>query len=552
MSKILANRIKTHIDSAIKDLIYIDDCKNEEENILSRGLVAICLSAISGLPYKDIAKYITDGTNDHGIDGCYHDPQKNKLFLIQSKWSSGGTKTIGTGEVHKFIKGAYDVLDLNWKTFNSRFGAISAEISAGIANDPEIVLLTAYNSDNPLSGECKELFDKFIADNNTDDQDVVSCINFPLTRMIRALKNSKSGGKSDVELSLLEWGEHKEPYYSIYGKISCADIAEWHKEHGDLLFSENIRYTLSSSEINKNIADSLTNHPADFWYMNNGITAICDDLRRKPVGLGEQRESSLWTIGNVKIVNGAQTTSAISEAYKKSPKSVKKGYVQIKVISLSKAPLDIANQVTTATNTQNKVEPRDFLALDTLQDGLAESFKKIDVQYCYRRGEVISDKSKGLEVQELALSLATCSPKMSDVVMAKRNVGSLTDPNGHYQKIFSTHLDAAKTWGDHKAWRAAQSIVAELSIIKSDRAKQISIHGNRFIENRLVRNYRSSINLESAEEVLADLTAAIDAQYKEGYLAVLFKNAKKCEILAGEIDVASLESLSKFAQQANN
>lgn len=67
MSKILASRINTHIVSAIKDLIFIDDCKHDEDNILSRGLVAICLSAISGLPYKDVVRYITDGVNDHGI-----------------------------------------------------------------------------------------------------------------------------------------------------------------------------------------------------------------------------------------------------------------------------------------------------------------------------------------------------------------------------------------------------------------------------------------------------------------------------------------------------
>lgn len=539
MSKILANRVKTHIESSVKDFIHIADCK-DEENILSRGLVAICLSAISGLPYKDIAKYITDGGNDHGIDGCYYDPNKNKLFLIQSKWSAGGTKTIGTGDIHKFVKGVYDLLDMNWTTFNSRFSAISAEISAGISNDPEIVLITTYSSDNNLSEDCIKLLNKFIEDNNSDDQDVVSYTTFPLTRIVRSLKNSKSGGKSDVELSLLEWGEYKEPYYAIYGKISCADLAEWHKEHGDLLFSENIRYTLSSSEINSKISDSLATNPSAFWYMNNGITAICDELKRKPVGLGDQRESSLWHIGNVKIVNGAQTTSAISEAYKTSPKSVKKGYVQIKVISLSKAPLDIASQITTATNTQNKVEPRDFLALDTLQDGLAESFKKIGIQYCYRRGEVISNTSTGLTVQELAVSLATCSTNMNDVVMAKSNVGSLTDPSGHYQKIFHPTLDVAKAWENHKAWKKAQEVLANLIRSLSDREKQTAIHGSRFIENRLIIKHRSSIDIESAKKVHAELIKAIDKHYKEGYLAVLFKNAKKCEVLSAELDSAGI------------
>jgi hypothetical protein len=535
MSKILATRVKTHIESSIRDVIFIGDCK-DEENILSRGLVAICLSAISGLQYKDIAKYITDGGNDHGIDGCYYDPNKNKLYLIQSKWSNEGTKTIGTGDVHKFIQGVYDVLGLDWVKFNRRFQEISAEISAGVSNDPEIVLLITYNSDNKLSEESVELFEAFLNENNSDDQEVVSYATFSLTKIIRAIKSAKSGGKSDVDLNLLEWGEHKEPYYSIYGKISCADLAEWYKEHGDLLFSENIRFTLSSSEINEKICDSLIKNPSEFWYRNNGITAICDELKRKPVGLGELRESSLWYVGNVKIVNGAQTTSAISEAYKKSPKSVKKGYVQIKVISLAKAPLDIASQITTATNTQNRVEPKDFLALDAFQDGLAESFRKIGIQYCYRRGEIISDKLKGLDVQELAISLATCSSNMNDVVMAKRNVGALTDPTGYYQKIFTESMDVSIAWENHKAWRKAQEVANDLADILSDRSKQVAIHGNRFIENRLVRNYRTEIVKKSAERIHGALMQAIDKHYNECYLAVLFKNAKKCEVLSSELD----------------
>jgi len=535
MSKILAGRVKTHIEASVRDVIYVADCPGDESKILSRGLVAICLAGVSGLPYKDVAKYITDGTKDNGIDGCFYDANKNKLFLIQSKWSTNGTKTIDTGDTHKFIQGAYDLLDLDWKKFNARFHAISAELTAGLGNDPEIILVVSYNSDNPLSDDCKGILDKFLSENNSDDQEVVAYTTFDLTKIVRTIKASKSGARTDVDMSLLEWGEHKDPYYAVYGKISCADVAEWHKAHGDLLFSENIRYTLSSSEINSRIADTLTAKPATFWYLNNGITAICDEIKRKPVGLGDQRESSLWAVGNIKIVNGAQTTSAISAAYKSSPKKVSRGYIQIKVVSLAKAPLDIGGQITTATNTQNRVEPRDFLALDTVQDGLAEAFRKIGVQYSYRRGEVIADPKKGLDVQELALSLATTSSSMTDVVMAKRNVGSLTDPSGHYQKIFSAGLDAQKAWDSHKLWRKAQKAVQDLAQKKVDRERQLAVHGNRFIENRLVRHHKNSVTVGKAESIHAALVKAIDKHFKDCYLAVLFKNAKKCEVLSKEL-----------------
>ncbi len=312
------------------------------------------------------------------------------------------------------------------------------------------------------------------------------------------------------------------------------------KEHGDLLFAENIRYTLTSSDINAKISESVTTRPETFWYLNNGITAICDELKRKPVGLGDQRESSLWSVFNVRIVNGAQTTSAIAQAYKNSPKPVKKAYVQIRVISLAKAPLDIGNQITTATNTQNRVEPRDFLALDPLQDGLAEAFKKIGIQYCFRRGEVLKDTNNGCDVQGLALALAATSENMQDVVMAKRNVGSLTDPNGHYSKLFSKQIDATKAWDNYKLWRNSQAVVEELVKSKSDRERQIAIHGNRFIENQLVRYSPKNITMEMADKIHHALIEAIDNHYKDCYLAVLFKNAQKCSLLSSEIGNANI------------
>jgi len=536
MSLINNNRIKTHIAAAIQEHLDTSDCGKDENKILSRALASIYISSISGLSYKDSAKYVTDGGEDQGIDGCYYDANKNRLHLVQTKWSSAATKTIDAGSIHKFVAGTYLLLDLKWSEFNERFKKISAEIEAGLSNDPQIVLVVVYNSDSQISGHVKKILDKFLSDNNSDEQDVVTYSVFGLSKLVRAVQAAKSGARTDVELGLLEWGETKEPFYAITGKVCCADVAEWHKDHGELLFSENIRYTLSSSEINQRIAETLVERPTEFWYLNNGITAIADSIVRKPVGLGEQRESSLWNVGNLKIVNGAQTTSAIASAYKTNSGQLRKAYVQIKVISLAKAPLDIASQITTATNTQNRVEPRDFLALDSIQDGLAEAFKKIGVQYCYRRGEVIKDAANGLEVQELALALATCSSNMSDVVMAKRNVGLLTDPNGHYPKIFSTNLDVSKCWAQVKQLRMAQSIVLELAGILTGRDRQIAVHANRFIENQLITRHSDSIDLSTAKGVLNRLSNVIDIHFKDSYLAVLFKNAKKCEVLGKELD----------------
>lgn len=408
---------------------------------------------------------------------------------------------------------------------------ISQEISDAIRNDPEIVLVATYNSDNPLSEDAKSIVDEFLDENNSDSQEIVSFRSFDLKRILRTIKTVKSGAKSDVDVNLLQWGEQKEPYYAIYGKISCADVAEWYTSHEDLLFSENIRNTLPESEINTQIESALLRHPADFWYLNNGITAIADEVIRKPIGLGDQKESAFWKVGNLKIVNGAQTTGSIAKAYSKNPKSVKKAYVQIKVISLDQAPIDIANRITTATNTQNRVEPKDFLALDPIQDGIAESMKKIGIQYCYRRGERVADNSHGLEVQELAMALAVSGDSMTNVTVAKRNAGSLTDPGGHYSKIFDKGIEASTAWDLVKKWRLASSVIASFISQNTGREAQLAVHGNRFIENILLTT-KGTINSNKINKIHAALKKAIDKLYgADCYLAVLFKNTKKCEAL---------------------
>ncbi len=514
----------------------LEDCHGDAVKAYSRGLVGICLAGLSGQPYSNIVDYITDGAKDNGIDGVFFDSARNKLYIVQSKWSSKGTGTIETGELRKFTAGVYDLLNEEWGKFNARFSSISSSISSGIRKDPEIVLIAAYNSDNPLSGDCQAIVDEFLKENNSESQEVVSFKTFGLKHLVRTIKAVKSGAKSDVEINLLQWGEQKDPYYAVYGKVSCADVAEWYKTHDELLFSENIRGTLSDSDINSQIESAILKSPQDFWYLNNGITAIADEIRRKPVGLGDQKESSYWNVSNIKIVNGAQTTGSIAKAYGKNARAVEGAYVQIKVISLDKAPLDIANRITTATNTQNRVEPKDFLALDAMQDGIAESFKKMGIQYCYRRGEKVLDSSKGVDVQELAMVLAVSGANIANVVVAKRNAGSLTDPNGHYQKLFEQPVIAPQAWEAVKRWRCANEAVAAYGTTINGRAAQLAVHGNRFLEHLLVRSAHKNIDENTVKTYHEALNNVIEELYStDCYLAVLFKNAKKCQELRDRI-----------------
>ena len=535
MSVILSNRVRNHIDSIVKEHLDLSDTRSDESKVYGRGLTAICLAGLASVSYGHVADYVVDGTRDNGVDGAYYDAPRNKLYLVQSKWSSKGTGTLDTGELRKFISGVLDLLNEDWEKFNKKIARIAAELSRAIRNDPEIVLVAAYNSDNALSADCQRIVEKFLSENNSDGQEVVSFRVFDLKRLLRTIKTVKSGTRTDLEVNMLQWGEQKEPYYAIYGKVSCADIAEWHNAHGDLLFSENIRSTLPESDINTQIESALLRSPSDFWYLNNGLTAISDEIVRKPISLGDQKESAYWKVGNLKIVNGAQTTGSIAKAYAKDPKSVRRAYVQVKIISLESAPIDIANRITTATNTQNRVEPKDFLALDPVQDGLAEAFKKIGIQYCYRRGERVADATRGLDVQELAMALAVSSENLNSVTVAKRNAGFLTDPNAYYPRLFDKSLTASAAWALVQRWRSASHAVSSLAAELSGREAQLAVHGNRFMEHVLLRS-AEDISAAHALKLHSSVKRLVDEVYgTDCYLAVLFKNTKKCEALQAKL-----------------
>lgn len=546
MSEILNIKIRNHIESQVRKHLYLHDCKpHEEAKALTRGLAAICLAGATGQTYEKAADHVIDGPDDNGIDGVIYDQTKNKLFIIQAKWSAKGTGTIEVGDLHKFIKGTKDLLSLRWKNFNERMKSISKNIEEILLKkDPSIVLIIAFNSESKISPHCTEIIEDFQNQNNADSQELVSVAIYNLNKINRIIRSINSGSQSDTEANLLQWGEQKEPYYSIYGKISCADIAEWHHEHGDLLFTDNIRNTLSDSDINSSIEAAIINAPHEFWYLNNGITAIADGIKRKPIGLGEQKDSSYWSISNLKIVNGAQTTGSIASAYNKDPKAVRNAYVQIKIISLDKAPADISKRITTATNTQNKVEPRDFLSLEPEQEAIFEAFKGLGIQYCYRRGEKPNDSGTSLDVQELAIALAVTSQSMADVVIAKRNAGSLTDPNGHYQKIFGQKISIEKAWVSVEKYRSCSKLLSRYTEKLDGKNAQVAIHGNRFIEH-IVLTQDMPISEESIVNVHEKLLNAINKDYPDGYLAVLFKNANKCEDLKQEVTQQTKSSSSR-------
>ena len=61
---------------------------------------------------------------------------------------------------------------------------------------------------------------------------------------------------------------------------------------------------LGNTEVNKEIENTIQNQPDKFWYFNNGITLIANDVTKNLIG-GSSRDSGYFNATNISIVNGA-------------------------------------------------------------------------------------------------------------------------------------------------------------------------------------------------------------------------------------------------------
>lgn len=507
---------------------------------LSRALTAFAMSGLTGTPASKTAEYVCDGERDQGIDGCYFDAAKNTLVFVQSKWNANGTKTIGKGDLLKFLHGVKLVLSANWDSFSPKFKKQKVTIEQVLLKpEVSVIVSIAFTGDNKLGEECEEVLQQFEIEQNAAGEFLETKV-LDLRALHRFFRTATLSSQPPFTAMLLDWGQSVEPHQAIYGRICCEELAKLYVDIGESLFEPNIRSFLGDGEVNNQIVNTLQSRPDDFWYMNNGVTGICTKYTKTALGGGDNRQAGAFVFHGLQIVNGAQTIGSIAKAYERLPNKVAKAFAMIKVISLEGTPLGYTDLITIATNKQNKVEDKDFLTLDPNQNRIKIELFSKGVQYVFRSGETVHDKGTGFDVTEAMIALACSSPSVSNAVLAKRNIGLLLDRNSTaYQQLFHSGINGEIVWEKVQKFRKIDvALLRTQSNAPSQKRKQLLTHGNRVLTWAVLNT--GAMNLIEDEESLKkfiDMTAEsidqfINKNYRESYLAVFFKNTQKCSELA--------------------
>lgn len=559
MSRIQVNHIKTALENLFNDKIDISDAtgrtpEEKHKQFLSRALAAYSLHILGSIPVEIASNSITDTFDDNGIDAIHYDEQHNTIYIIQSKLIDDGKGEPETGEMRKFSDGIIDLIEEKYDRFNSKVQKILPKIKDAF-NDSQIKLniILAYTGKG------------FAIHNQRIISDLISTLNestewafftdFNLKYAHESINTVLTGKPIESEILLSNWGAIDEPFSAYYGQISAYTLATLWKSHRKKLFTENIRNFIGLSEINSNILNTIENHPEKFIYLNNGVTILCNTITpipAKTVG----KTTGLFECKGLTIINGAQTVGSLGIALDRFPEKLEKSKVFVRLIPLENAPENFGNSITIASNTQNKIEKRDFVTLDPLQGIIRTELLLGNINYHYKRtDEAIPFDENNCTLEEATIALACSMTDPTHSVTAKREIGRLWDDikKAPYKDLFNENLKVQKLWRSIKIYRKVSKYFNEQKKITSGRHRSIYTYGNYFITHLVINHVAENLlmnpnpqefeafytnDIDNLIETLSSKTVTtVENDYPTSLIHQLFRNYTKCKELKNQIKI---------------
>ena len=150
------------------------------------------------------------------------------------------------------------------------------------------------------------------------------------------------------------------------------------------MFRKNVRQSLgNSNKVNKAIAQTIKKDARDFFFLHNGITAICSHMELKGNHL---------SVKELNVVNGCQSLSTIYSSSETAKKATD-AYILFRFYEISES--DRADKISTSTNSQSAVKARDLRSNDKSVLALKKAYEQFypDGYFITKRGEKV-DKLK--------------------------------------------------------------------------------------------------------------------------------------------------------------
>jgi len=370
--------------------------------------------------YDDITEIITDQEfnstffnnrdNDEGIDAIYIDEDKYEINLFNFKYRESFNEDreqskneailsskflaaykTGINDTNGKIKHFIDeIIKCNksnheWKTYfyiisnenktlspndtnlqqlNSIYGVIIKTIGINEIMELSPLRPSKINARLVLPNEAVMSFQE-----NSLSSNISYIVRMPLTTLIRlTCKDENSRLKHDLEEDDLLYNE---------------DI--------DLnVLYDNVRGYIIRSKYNQNIEETLENNPSKFFYYNNGITIVADEINTTECN---SKTKLKITINNLQVLNGGQTLRTIHKFNKNNPNNIinKLSKAEVLVRLLKVTDEELKSKIGENTNSQNSIDNMDLKSLRKEQLDIEHFFKEHEILYIRKKGDTGED-----------------------------------------------------------------------------------------------------------------------------------------------------------------
>ncbi|AXO68189.1 hypothetical protein AGRHK599_LOCUS1456 [Rhizobium rhizogenes] len=489
--------------------------KERETFQVSRGLAfaKLVTETIFGVPAKEVDEHIVDGGADRGIDIIYID-HNNKIINIGSCKTvldfRNSHKFFPGEEIDKIISFIDDVLlhrDEIISSCNGRLAAKIREIWEIFSTEAYEVAVHLFSNKSTLPTDARERLSTALNRHN------VLLFEYGLFELSHGLvKATKPKFKKTLKgcecssAPVEDLGRR-----AIMARVSLEDAARFLTgENGgfdERLVWQNVRYFLGiENEVNREIKATLLNSPVeDFWYLNSGLTIVCEQILSNPNGFHPIH------MVNPQIVNGCQTATVIQSVSIGTMRNLKGGFIQVKIIE-TKSP-EFVERIALASNTQSRILSRDLRAHDNFQLQIAECLRSLGYFYCRKRGE--RSIATGLEVLDSArvgqLMLAyVCGEPTKSKTNSNEVFGDLYHEAFNPLAVTPNIIVTAHECYKEIEKRRQQALHWQSSVSKNSYEESWIIEGHfhvLFVVGELLRRKRG--NLGQTDDALALLDSAI-------------------------------------------
>lgn len=268
------------------------------------------------------------------------------------------------------------------------------------------------------------------------------------------------------------------------------------------IFEENVRHYQGEVDVNKKINETLkSDFETDFWWLNNGITIIAQDVR--PL-------AKTLHVEGVQIVNGLQTSYTIGKYYVRDEKDTRAILVKI-VKSSDKETID---KIISATNRQTPVNPALLRATDDTQRKLEMFFDQKGYFYDRRKnfyknqGKPIS---KIFAIQSTAQAIHAILNRKPSESRAKPT--TLIKTKESYESIFKPEIDFQAYLNCCLVVRDVETRLKNASLTKTERSliRTFTYHTSRILVSETLRKSHPTQN----ELSLLEISCLTDELFKK-------------------------------------